>query len=259
MCLLPFGLHCSACFGSLFVSILCTCCSHFFWYCFISFTIFCAPVFCLIHWYISLSSFVIQSKCLKNFICAASKRCCKLIKGHKLNTFLIQKTLWLLEAIFAQLATRTPKWETHFKNILTWFIFSSALLDFVFVRRFFERTTSGREICGILLDYSSSPPCPSTSPVLTLPKFLNFCISIYIFYCYIMQFVELFNYYTNHYTYINFINFIYIYVLCFPRVFLFRDLFCMLRILYSLICIPFFLLSLNSSTCFLPHPPPILV
>jgi hypothetical protein len=25
----PFGLYCSACFGSLFVSILCTCCSHF--------------------------------------------------------------------------------------------------------------------------------------------------------------------------------------------------------------------------------------
>ena len=26
----------------LFLSILCTCCSHFFWYCFISFTMFCA-------------------------------------------------------------------------------------------------------------------------------------------------------------------------------------------------------------------------
>ena len=50
MFLLPFGLYCSACFGSLFVSILCTCCSHFYWYCFISFTVFCAPVFCLIHW-----------------------------------------------------------------------------------------------------------------------------------------------------------------------------------------------------------------
>ena len=50
MFLRPFGLYCSACFGSLFMSILCTCCSHFFWYCFISFTMFCAPVFCLIHW-----------------------------------------------------------------------------------------------------------------------------------------------------------------------------------------------------------------
>jgi hypothetical protein len=63
MSLLPFGLYCSACFGSLFVSILCTCCSHFSWYCFISFTMFSAPVFCLIHWFFSLSSFVIPSKC----------------------------------------------------------------------------------------------------------------------------------------------------------------------------------------------------
>jgi len=31
MFLRPFGLYCSACFGSLFVSILCTCCSQFFW------------------------------------------------------------------------------------------------------------------------------------------------------------------------------------------------------------------------------------
>ena len=51
MFLRPFDLYCSACFGSLFVSILCTCCSHFFWYCFISFTMFCTPIFCLIHWY----------------------------------------------------------------------------------------------------------------------------------------------------------------------------------------------------------------
>ena len=45
MFLRPFGLYCSACFGILFVSILCTCCSHFFWYRFISYTTFCAPVF----------------------------------------------------------------------------------------------------------------------------------------------------------------------------------------------------------------------
>ena len=78
MFLLPFGLYCSACFGSLSVSILCTCCSHFFWYCFISFTVFCAPVSCPIHWFFSLSSFVIPSKRLKNFICAASKLCSSL-------------------------------------------------------------------------------------------------------------------------------------------------------------------------------------
>ena len=51
----PCGLYCSACFGSLFVSILCTCFSHFFCYCFTSFTLFCAPVFSLIHWFFSLS------------------------------------------------------------------------------------------------------------------------------------------------------------------------------------------------------------
>ena len=34
--------------------------------------------FCLIHWFFSLSSFVIPSTCLKNFICAASKRCSSL-------------------------------------------------------------------------------------------------------------------------------------------------------------------------------------
>jgi hypothetical protein len=50
-----FVLYCSACFGSLFVSNLCTCCSHFFWYCFISFSMFCSPVFCLIHWFFSLT------------------------------------------------------------------------------------------------------------------------------------------------------------------------------------------------------------
>ena len=72
------GLYFSACLGSLFVSILCTCCSHFFWYCFISSTMFCAHVFSLIHWFFSLSNFVIPSKCLKNFICAASTRCSSL-------------------------------------------------------------------------------------------------------------------------------------------------------------------------------------
>ena len=78
MCLSPFGLYCSACLGILFVSILCMCCGHFSWYCFISFTIFSAPVFSLIHLFFSLSSFVIPRRCLKNFICAASKRCSSL-------------------------------------------------------------------------------------------------------------------------------------------------------------------------------------
>ena len=51
---------------------------HIFWYCSISFTILYAPVFPLIHWFFSLSHFVIPSKCLKNYICAASKRCSSL-------------------------------------------------------------------------------------------------------------------------------------------------------------------------------------
>ena len=45
MFLRPCGLHCSACFGSLFVSILCTCCSNFSWYCFIPFTMFLLQFF----------------------------------------------------------------------------------------------------------------------------------------------------------------------------------------------------------------------
>ena len=78
MFLRPFGLYCSACFGILFVSILCTCCNHFFRYCIISFTMFCAPVSSRIRRFFSLSNFVIPSKCLKNFICAAFKRCSSL-------------------------------------------------------------------------------------------------------------------------------------------------------------------------------------
>ena len=66
MCLRLFGLYCSACLGILFVSILCMCCSHFSWYRFISFTIFSAPVFSLILWFFSLSSFVTPRRCLKN-------------------------------------------------------------------------------------------------------------------------------------------------------------------------------------------------
>ena len=73
----PFGLCCSACFGSLFVSILNMCCRHFSWYCFISFAIFWAPIFLLIHWFFSLSSFVIPSKCLK-FSSVLPKRCSSL-------------------------------------------------------------------------------------------------------------------------------------------------------------------------------------
>ena len=106
MVLRPFGLYCSACFGILFVSILCTCCSHFFWCCFISFNMFCAPVFSLIHWFFSLSNFVIPSKCLKIFICAASKRCSSLL-------FSTQASLPNFNAALAgrDLQRRKSKWE----------------------------------------------------------------------------------------------------------------------------------------------------
>ena len=49
MFLPPFDLYCSASFGILFVSIPCAWCSHLFWYCFISFIMFCSPVFSLIN------------------------------------------------------------------------------------------------------------------------------------------------------------------------------------------------------------------
>jgi hypothetical protein len=68
MCLRPFALYCSACLGILFVFILCTCFSHFSWYCFITFTIFSAPLFSLIYWFFSLSSFIITSRRLYVYI-----------------------------------------------------------------------------------------------------------------------------------------------------------------------------------------------
>ena len=68
------GLYCSACFGSLFVSILhplFLVLFYFFYYVLCSF-------FCLILWFFSLSCFVIPSNCLKNLICAVFKRCSSL-------------------------------------------------------------------------------------------------------------------------------------------------------------------------------------
>jgi len=109
MYLRPFGLYCSVCIGILFVSILCTCCSHFFWYCFISFTMLCAPVFFLIHWFFSLSNFVVPSKCLKNFICAASKRCSSLF-------FSTQASLSIFNAALAAMF-----WILHFVSLFICF------------------------------------------------------------------------------------------------------------------------------------------
>jgi len=109
---LPSGLYLSAWIGSLFLSILCTCCSHFFWYCFISLTMFCAPVFSPIHWLFSLSNFVIHSKILKNFICVASKRCSSLFYSTQaslpnLNAVLalVDFSFWLFVHLFCKMSS----------------------------------------------------------------------------------------------------------------------------------------------------------
>jgi len=112
MFLLPSGLYFSACLGNLFTSILYVCCSHFFWYCFISFTMFCAPVFSLKHWFFSLSNSVIPSKCLKNFIYPASKRCSSLFFSTQasLTNFnaALAVMLWILN--FVSLFICFPKY-----------------------------------------------------------------------------------------------------------------------------------------------------
>ena len=107
-----FDLYRNACFGILFLSILCTCCSHFFRHCFISSTMLFALVFSLIHWFFSLSNFVIPSKCLKNFICAASKRCFSLFFSTQVSlpnfNAALAVMLWILN--FVSLFICFPKY-----------------------------------------------------------------------------------------------------------------------------------------------------
>ena len=111
MFLRPFGWYCSACFGILFVSIFCTCCSHFYSYYFISFTMFCAPVCSRIHWFISLSSFVIPTKDLKNYVCAASKRYSSLFFSTQVSlpnfNAALPVMLWILTTVLITLNWRT--------------------------------------------------------------------------------------------------------------------------------------------------------
>ena len=56
MSLRPFGLYCSACFGSLFVSILCACCSHFSGTVVFRLLCFVLPFFVCCHGQITLNS-----------------------------------------------------------------------------------------------------------------------------------------------------------------------------------------------------------
>ena len=129
MFLCPFGLYCSACFGSPFVSILCTCCSHFFWYCFIFFTVFCAPIFCQIHRFFSLSSFVIPSRYLKNFICAASKCCSSLFFSTQASlpnfNAALAVMLWILNfvCLFVHLFSKMSPYSSVYFVICLQFIF----------------------------------------------------------------------------------------------------------------------------------------
>ena len=73
----PFGLYWSACFGVPFVSILCTCCSHFFWY--ILFPLLCS-VSQFFPQYIDyfLHPILLFPVSVSNFTYAASKRCSSL-------------------------------------------------------------------------------------------------------------------------------------------------------------------------------------
>ena len=111
--LCPFGLYCSVCFGGLFLSILSKCYSHFSWYCFVSFTVFLLPFFSRIHWFFSLSSFVIPSKCLIIFICADSKRCYSLFFSTQasLPNFSAALAVMLWINFLPRNACTVPQWN----------------------------------------------------------------------------------------------------------------------------------------------------
>ena len=73
------------------------------------------PFFPLIHWFFSLTNFVIPSKCLKNSICAASKRCFCLFFSTiaSLPNFnaALAVILWILNSVSL---------VTQFKNYRKW-------------------------------------------------------------------------------------------------------------------------------------------
>ena len=83
--------------------LFCTCCNHCYLNRFISFTIICALLFFLIHWFHSLLSFVIPSKCLKNFICVPSKRCSSLFFNTQASLpifiFALTEMLWIINSV----------------------------------------------------------------------------------------------------------------------------------------------------------------
>ena len=127
----PFGLYCSAylvfylCPSS--VRVVAT----FSVTVFISFTMFCAPVFFLIHWFFSYPIFVIPIKCLKNFICAVSKRCSSLFFSTQASlpnfNAALAVMLWILN--FDSLFICFPKCLRIAPFILLYVMFAIFLLN----------------------------------------------------------------------------------------------------------------------------------
>ena len=114
----PFGSYCSACFGSLFVSILCTCCSHFFWYCFISFTMFCAPVFPLIHWFFNSETKTHKLVWVMLVAVFWIITPCSLVGNYRRfgRTCRLLQDTWMLHYVIMQ----SPLWKIRFHTVVNY-------------------------------------------------------------------------------------------------------------------------------------------
>ena len=100
VCLCPSSVHAVATFpGTVLFPLLCS----------------VLPFFSLMHWFFSLSGFVIPSKCLKNFICAASKRRSSLFFSTQASAFFLSDRK--LKSIFV----RPPLCCVRvYKSIIIW-------------------------------------------------------------------------------------------------------------------------------------------
>ena len=183
MFLRPFGLYCSACFGSLFVSIFCTCCGQFSWYCFISFTMFCAPVYSLVHWFFSLSSFVIPSKCLKNFICASSKRCSSLFFSTQasLPNFNAALTvmLWILNFVSLFIFFKCLRITLFFVVVCLQFVFYITFVFWYAIPQVFQSVT-----CSIILSFITIFTLCMCFPHIAIDFVFELDIITLFFFCY---------------------------------------------------------------------------
>jgi hypothetical protein len=119
----PFGLYCNACFGILFVSTLCTCCSHFSWYCLFPLLCSMLPFSPIIHWFFSLFSFVIPSKCLKNFWTWSMNYTYNLLEHSELRILLVDSLSVSCNAYSKQVLFRTAAlmdWSWWNRNCFSW-------------------------------------------------------------------------------------------------------------------------------------------